>query len=199
MSSVGVNSTTQELRPSSVSPPRRPGAIVGDTAGAAGITITSGSMRGQEPRARGRPQLEPAPPRHREEASPVDWRQARHAGPATHGFGGRRLHPSGRPVADEAHRIDRLPHPPSASRQRASGERARRPDKTLGAGDDLGRLGHAADADLAFRLSPLAGPTISTPLSRSRSRFARVAGCCHIRDHRGCDEQRPLRVREPPR
>ena len=72
-------------------------------------------------------------------------------------------HPAARPVAQEAHRVDRLLRRPGGDQNRAAGQGPGRRSLLRTAADDVLRLGHSPHTDLARGERPEWGPTKPTP------------------------------------
>ena len=123
--------------------------------------------------------------------------EQRHAGAAPARLAGEReAHPPRGAVADEAHRVDRLAGPSRGDEDVLVLERARLPEHRLGPGDDLLRLGHAADADLALgELAARRPDDLDAAREQQLVVRARRRVLPHPRVHGGRDEDRAV-VRE---
>ena len=159
---------------------RRGGAVVGDGSGHQDHVGVAACERLALEVGSGRRRRRP---RRRAGGWTADVRgEQRHAGAAPARLVGERdAHAARRAVADVAHGVDRLARAAGGDETCLSSSERDWREHRLGARDDLLRLGHAADADLALGELAARGPDDLDAAREQSSWFARVAGCCHIR------------------
>ncbi len=138
----------------------------------------------RRPRARARRSSRPRPPRPsgRPDARVRDDRDD--LGATSRGLvGERRAHAPRAPVAEEAHRVERLARAAGRDEDAAAGEAAarsaaapRRSRRRSPTGSAMRPIPHSPSAS-----GPSSGPTSTAPRAASVATFARVAGCSHMR------------------